>query len=88
MKTTFRMHYRHYKYIVMPFSLTNAPATFQAYINKALVGLVDISYIIYLDNIFIYSDTRKQHVQDVCEVLVRLRKYALYASYKKCRFFT
>ena len=66
------MRYRHYKYIVMPFSLTNAPATFQAYINKALVGLVDISYIVYLDNIFIYSDTRKQHVQDVYKVLTRL----------------
>jgi hypothetical protein len=46
----------------MPFSLCNILATFQAYINRALVGLVDIYYVVYLDDILIYSDIRKQYV--------------------------
>jgi hypothetical protein len=41
----------------MPFSLTNAPAQFQAYINEALVGLVNVTCIVYLDNVLIFSET-------------------------------
>ncbi len=39
----------------MLFGLANAPAIFQSYINRALVDLIDIYYIIYLDDILIYS---------------------------------
>jgi len=35
-KTTFRTHHGHYEFRVMPFSLTNAPATFQALMNSIL----------------------------------------------------
>ena len=45
----------------MPFGLANAPATFQAYINCALVGLVDVICIVYLDDILIYSDDERAH---------------------------
>jgi hypothetical protein len=72
----------------MPFGLCNILAMFQAYINCALVGLVDIYCVVYLDNILVYSDTYEQHVRDLHEVLKRLRKFALYASFKKCKFFT
>ena len=72
----------------MPFRLTNAPTMFQAYINRALTSLINIYYIIYLDDILIYSDLREEHVEHLRLVLERLRKYALYASRKKCKFFT
>ena len=64
----------------MPFSLTNAPTTFQAYINRALAGLIDIYYVVYLDNILVYSDTHAQYGRDLRAVLERLRKFALYTS--------
>src|SRR5438045_7007461 len=35
-KTAFQTRYGHFEYLVLPFGLTNAPATFQAYINHAL----------------------------------------------------
>jgi len=38
----------------MPFRLANTPITFWLYIYRALGGLVNCIYIIYLDNILIY----------------------------------
>ena len=72
----------------MPFGLTNAPATFQAYINKALAEYLDKFCVVYLDDILIYSRDAEEHVEHLHLVLERLRKYALYANYKKCHFFT
>ena len=87
-KTAFRMRYGHFEYNVMPFRLTNAPVTFQGYINKALAGLVDVCCVVYLDNILIYSANEDDHVEHLKLVLERLQKFALYANEDKCEFFT
>jgi hypothetical protein len=70
----------------MPFGLCNAPATFQAYINEAIKGILDEFCIIYLDDILIYSQTAEEHERHVCEVLARLKRANLYAKLSKCRF--
>jgi hypothetical protein len=72
----------------MPFGLTNAPAQFQAYINQALAGLTDVSCIVYLDDILVFSRTEEEHVTHVKEVLQRLREYSLYVNLKKCKWHT
>ena len=41
---------------MMLFELTNAPASFQVYINKIFIEKLNIFVIIYLDNILIYTD--------------------------------
>jgi hypothetical protein len=64
-KTAFRTRYGHFEYMVMPFGLTNAPATFQAYINEALMGLLDITTVAYMDDIVIFSNSREEHVKHV-----------------------
>jgi transposase InsO family protein len=87
-KTAFRTKYGHFEYVVMPFGLANAPATFQAYINKALHGLVDQICVVYLDDIMIYSRTEEEHAEHVRLVLERLRGHQLYANPAKCDFFT
>jgi hypothetical protein len=84
-KTVFRTRYGHFKYTVMPFGLTKAPAQFQAYINEALAGLVNITCIVYLDDVLIFSDTEKEHIEHVKEVLERLRKAKLYVKLSKCK---
>jgi transposase InsO family protein len=85
-KTAFRTRYGHFEYLVMPFGLANAPATFQAYINRALGGLVDDFCVVYLDDILIYSENPAEHMRHVRMVLERLRKFSLYANPQKCTF--
>jgi Reverse transcriptase (RNA-dependent DNA polymerase) len=58
----------------MPFGLTNAPAIFQAYINKALEGLLDVTCVVYLDNICIFNDSVEEYAKHVRKVLTRLKK--------------
>ena len=86
-KTAFRTRYGHFEYQVMPFGLTNAPGSFQGYVNKILAEKLDIFVIVYLDDIFIYTeDLEKAHVEAIWWVLEVLRKYGLYVNLKKCRF--
>jgi hypothetical protein len=87
-KTAFRTRYSHFEYMVMPFGLTNAPAQFQAYINEALAGLVDVTCIVYLDDILIFSNSKEEHTEHVREVLDRLRKAKLYVKLSKCEWNT
>jgi hypothetical protein len=68
-KTAFKTRYGLFEYIVMPFSLANALATFQAYIHKALGHLIDSICIVYLDDILIYSKDEKEHKYYVKMVL-------------------
>ena len=71
----------------MPFRLTNAPETFQGYINKILAEKLDVFIILYLDDILIYTkDESEGYVQAVRWVLDQLWKFLLYANLKKCRF--
>jgi hypothetical protein len=54
-KTAFRTRYRYYEYIVMPFSLTNTPVTFQNYIHTTLYNILDTFAVAYLDDILVFS---------------------------------
>ena len=71
----------------MLFGLSNAPASFQGYINKILAKKLNIFVIIYLDNIFIYTkDPGQAYVNVFCWVLKELRKNSFFTNLKKCRF--
>jgi len=74
---TFRTRYGAYKYKVLPFGLTNGPATYQRYINDVLFDYLDDFYTAYLDDILIYSDNELEHEEYVTKVLERLRKAGL-----------
>ena len=45
----------------MPFELTNILATFQAFINQVLKGLVDDFCVVYLNDILVFSHTKEEH---------------------------
>ena len=85
-KTAFRTYYRSFEWSVMPFSFTNAPVTFQRFINNIFSDLLDVCVIIYLDDILIYSNNMSEHHQHVKEVLKYLHKTDLYAKVEKYKF--
>jgi len=54
-KTAFRTRYGSYEWLVMPFSLTNAPAAFQRFVNTIFADMLDVCIVVYLDDILIYG---------------------------------
>ena len=88
MEDCFPDKYGHFKYQVIPFRLTNAPAIFQGYINKILAKKLNVLVIVYLDDIFIYTKNKgEDHIQAVRWVLNQLQKFLLYANWKKFWFY-
>jgi len=85
-KTAFRTKYGHYEYLVMPFGLKNAPATFQSFINSILRPYLEKCVILYLDDILIYSKDLEEHHNQVRNVLQTLINNNLYAKLEKCEF--
>ena len=84
-KTAFRTRYGYFEYQVIPFGLSNAPASFQGYINKTLAKKLGVFVIVYLDDILIYTEDEDQgHVEAVRFVLDLLKENGLLANLKKC----
>ena len=59
--TTFRTRYGSYKYRVVPFGLTNGPATFQRFINDNFLDCLDDFLTAYPDDLLIYSENELDH---------------------------
>ena len=85
-KMTFRTCYGHYEFLVMPFDLTNAPAVFRDLMNRVFKKYFDKFVVIFIDNILIYSKTRKKHEEHLRMVLETLRRDKLYAKFSKYEF--
>ena len=87
-KMAFQMCYSHFEYHVIPFGLVNTLAMFQGYINGVLHDCLDITCLVYLDDILIFSEDEVEHTEHVCEVLRYLSKAGLYLNLEKCEFWT
>jgi len=85
-KTAFNTRYGHFEFNVLPFGLTNAPATFQTLMNAVFADFVDVFVIVYLDDVLIFSRSLEDHRKHVKMVLERLRKHKLFANQEKCEF--
>ena len=58
-KTAFITPLGLFEYLVMPFKLVNAPATFQGFIDELLFPYLGASMVIYLDDILIFSKDKE-----------------------------
>jgi hypothetical protein len=85
-KTAFRCRYGHFEFNVVPFGLTNAPASFSNMMLKVLDPVLDKWVVVYLDDILIYSKTKAEHLKHLRSVLALLRQHGLYAKLSKCSF--
>lgn len=64
-KTAFQTQFDLFEYMVMPFGLVNASASFQGYIHWVLRDFLDIFCLAYLDDLLIYLNNEQDHVQHV-----------------------
>ena len=72
----------------MSFGLSHTPASFQGYINKIVIKKLNIFFIVYLDNILIYTEDQRQgHIEAVRWILDILKKNGLFANLKKYWFY-
>ncbi|GJT63919.1 putative reverse transcriptase domain-containing protein [Tanacetum coccineum] len=85
-KTAFRTRYGHFEFTVMPFGLTNAPAVFMDLMNRVCKLYLDKFFIVFIDDILIYSKTKEEHEAHLKLVLELMRREKLYAKFSKCEF--
>ena len=85
--TAFRCRLGLFEWLVTPFGLANAPATFQRYINEQFREHLDVDAIAYMDDVLAYtSKSEEDHWKTVREILRKLDKAGLYLDINKCEF--
>jgi hypothetical protein len=85
-KTAFRCRFGHFEWQVLPFGLTNSPATMMALMNRVFRDLYDDYVVVYMDDILVFSDSLEDHHKHLAEVFRRLQTNNLYLKLKKCLF--
>nr|GEY65481.1 putative reverse transcriptase domain-containing protein [Tanacetum cinerariifolium] len=70
----------------MPFGLMNAPAVFMDLMNRVFRPYLDKFFIVFIDDILIYSKTNEEHETHLGLILELLKNEKLYAKFSKCEF--
>ena len=87
----FATHESLHEFLVMPFGLKNAPATFQRLMQQVLMGLNPTDgtpfVSVYIDDIMIFSRTQEDHIRHLELVLKMLTEANLKLKPEKCIFF-
>ena len=85
-KTSFTTPWGTYYYVVMPFGLKNAGATYQRAMMAIFYDMIHIDMEVYVDDILVKSRTHSEHPQALAKILQRSREHNLKMNPKKCIF--
>jgi hypothetical protein len=85
-KMAFQMHQGLFEFLVMPFSLTNTSATFQALMNDVLQPFLCRFILVFVDDILIYSYSWSEHLWHLWLILTMLKEHQLFMKRAKCAF--
>eukprot|EP00253_Pinus_taeda_P004739 PITA_04739 len=64
-RTSFKAKEGLFKWLVMPFKLTNAPATFMRLMDDILCPFTNSFVVVYLDDILIFSQSWEEHLHHI-----------------------
>ncbi|GJX73899.1 putative reverse transcriptase domain-containing protein [Tanacetum coccineum] len=79
-KTAFRTRCGHFKFTVMPFRLTNAPAVFMDLMNWVCKPYLDKFFIVFIDDILIYLKFKEDHEVHLKLVMELFKKEKLFCQ--------
>ncbi|KAI5338924.1 hypothetical protein L3X38_018196 [Prunus dulcis] len=87
-KTTFMCpgHIGAFEYMVMPFGLRNAGATYQRPMNSVFHDMIGHSLEVYIDDVVIKSPEEGYYVSNLRKAFLRMRQHKLKMNPKKCVF--
>ena len=70
----------------MHFGLTNTPVAFIDLMHRVFQPYLDQFFVVFVDDILIYSKSKEEHEDHLRVVLQVLRDHKLYAKFSKCEF--
>ena len=83
-KTAFSTAEGLFEFVVMPFGLCNAPATFQRLMEAVLAGLIPETCLPYIDDVLVMAKTFDSHLERLRVVFLQFRNSGLKLKAKKC----
>ena len=76
-----------YEWVVMPFGLKNAGATYQRAMNTIFHDFIETFMQVYIDDIVVKSVSYEHHLDHLRQSFERMRKHGLKMNPLKCAFF-
>ncbi|TMW85842.1 hypothetical protein EJD97_022394 [Solanum chilense] len=72
-KIVFKTRYGHYEFLVMSFGLTNAHEAFIDLMNRVFKQYLDLFFIVFIDDIVIYSRSEEEHASHLRVIMPTLK---------------
>lgn len=85
-KTAFSTHSGHFEFLVMPFGLINAPATFQRWTSDMFAEFHYKGMLVYLDDLLIHAQDETIFLTRLAAAFNILETYGAQVKLSKCKF--
>ena len=86
-KTSFSTVQGMYESLVMQQGDCNAPSTFQRLMNRTFIDYIGKFVHAYMDDIFVFSESIKEHQEHLKLMFEKLHENSLYLCSEKCQIF-